>query len=221
MSRYRRRRWEPGELALLRMHYANTPTAKLASMLGRPVSAVYQRALGMGLRKSAEYLSGPHAARLNAADSRGAASRFPKGNEPWNKGRRWDSGGRSHETRFRKGDLAGRAAELCAPIGTEVRDPDGYLKRKVADDRSAPSRRNWRPVHLLLWEEHHGPVPPGCAVVFRNGDKDDIRIDNLELLTRAELMARNSIHRYPPELKHAIRLTKKLRRTIAEQEKRA
>lgn len=218
---YRRRRWEPGELVLLRMHYADTPTAQLARMLRRSVTAVYQRALGMGLLKSAEYLAGPHAARLRRGDSRGAASRFPRGHEPWNKGLQWDSGGRSHETRFRKGELRGQAARLRAPVGSEVRDPDGYLKRKVADDRGAPSRSNWRYVHVLLWEEHHGAVPSGCAVVFRNGDSADIRIDNLELLTRAELMARNSIHRYPPELKHAIRLQKRLRRDIAKQEQPA
>ncbi|HHN3384918.1 HNH endonuclease, partial [Pseudomonas aeruginosa] len=38
------------------------------------------------------------------------------------------------------------------------------------------------------------------------------------LITRAERMRRNSIHRYPPELKSAIRVISKLKRTIQEVE---
>ena len=37
-------------------------------------------------------------------------------------------------------------------------------------------------------------------------------IENLELLTRAELMNRNSIHRYPRALKFAIRVAAKVKR---------
>jgi hypothetical protein len=29
--------------------------------------------------------------------------------------------------------------------------------------------RNWVAVHRLVWEQAHGPVPPGHIVVFRPG----------------------------------------------------
>lgn len=74
-------------------------------------------------------------------------------------------------------------------------------------------------VHVLLWEEYNGKVPSNHAVVFKDGNKQNITIENLELVTRAELMRRNTIHRYPVELKQAIRLTNKLRRTINEKSK--
>ncbi|MCP5428569.1 MAG: HNH endonuclease [Chromatiaceae bacterium] len=52
--------------------------------------------------------------------------------------------------------------------------------------------------------------------MFRNGDKRDIRLANLELISRSENMRRNQIHRYPPELKQVMQLAGKLRRAIDE-----
>ncbi|EHF11135.1 MULTISPECIES: HNH endonuclease signature motif containing protein [Pseudomonas] len=78
--------------------------------------------------------------------------------------------------------------------------------------------RDWKGIHILLWEEHFGPIPTGHCVCFKDNNKQNVVIDNLELITRAERMRRNSIHRYPPELKSAIRVISKLKRTIQEVE---
>lgn len=215
------RPWTSAGEQRLRELYADTPTADLARLFGRPLHQVYNKARRMGLAKSAAFMVAQRERLGRGLKVTGRAYRFPKGHVPWTLGRRgYDAGGRSHETRFRKGQMAGAAQRKWVPVGTEVRDSDGYLKRKVADDRTVPSRFNWKFVHLLLWQEHNGPVPPGHAVVFRNRDRADIRIDNLELVSRAELIARNTIHRYPPELKHAIRLNRRLQRTIAKAEER-
>lgn len=200
--------WSAEEEQLLRERYADELTEVLAKELGRSVAKVLSKANAMGLHKSQAFLN-QHCRNLDPAV--GAAFRFQKGLTPWNKGMKGlQAGGRAKETQFGKGHMP----HNWVPVGTEqVRD--GYLYRKVTDTRS---RHDWKLVHVMLWEAHNGPVPEGLILCFRDGNKQNIALDNLELITRAERMRRNTIHRYPPELKDAIRTVAKLKRTIREVE---
>lgn len=199
-----KRLWTPAEEQVLRERYADDLTEAIAKDLGRPVSQVLGKANAMGLHKSQEFLA-EHCRSIDAET--GMAFRFQKGLVPWNKGMKGlQAGGRAKETQFGKGHMP----HNWVPVGTEqVRD--GYLYRKVTDTRS---RHDWKLVHVMLWEEHNGPIPDGFILCFRDGIKSHITIDNLELITRAERMRRNTIHRYPPPLKDAIRAVGKLKRTI-------
>lgn len=193
-------------------------TATIAQQLGRSMRSVYAQASQLGLKKSGKYLASPAACRLRRGDGIGAEHRFQPGQAPHNKGVRHPPGwapGRMAERQFKPGNLSGRAAQLRAPVGTVVVQINGYHKVKVrAETHGVRSHHNWELVHVRLWEQHHGPIPPGHAVVFRNGNKADIRIENLELINRAELMRRNSVHRYPTELKHTLRALGKLKTAI-------
>lgn len=135
----------------------------------------------------------------NHGISSGRTGQFKPGQKPWNTGTHYVAGGRSAETRFKPG----QKPKTWVPIGTEVRDRDGYLKRKIKDDAEpGMSRLNWKFVHVLMWEGEHGPVPGGHAVLFRNGDKTDIRLENLVLVTRQELLwlNRNGLAHLPAEI---------------------
>ena len=74
--------------------------------------------------------------------------------------------------------------------------------------------RDWRPVHHLVLEAAGREIPPGYALVFRDGDKRNAALDNLELITRADLMARNSVHRYPEHIVRAVQAVGALNRQI-------
>ncbi|MNZ19111.1 hypothetical protein D3C78_361350 [compost metagenome] len=194
---------EEQQLALL---YPDTPMHMLMEHFGRQDRAIYSKAKALGLSRSPEYLASPFAGRIRPGAEQGKGTRFQKGQRAWNTGISYQAGGRASETQFKKGSKP----HTWVPIGTEqIRD--GYLWRKITDHGG---RHDWRQVHVMLWEQHHGQVPAGLILVFRDRNKQNIQLDNLELITRAENCRRNSIHRYPPELKDVIRLQKKLERTI-------
>jgi hypothetical protein len=205
-----RRFWEEQELDFLRTAYPNTSTKTLAEQLARSVNAIYGRAALMGLHKSTQYLAGPDACRLRRGDNVGTSTRFRSGHVPANKGLRrpgW-SRGRMAETQFK----AGTKPHTWKPLGSTRLTKDGYLQRKVSDTGYPP--RDWVGEHILLWEKAHGPMPKGHALIFKDRNKGNIRLDNLELITRRELMRRNTIHNYPPELVDVIRLGAALKRQL-------
>jgi len=202
--------WSDAELTRLKREYPDISTAKLAASMGRSIYSVNGAAHKLGLKKSEKYLASPDACRLRCGDNPGIPYRFPPGHVPANKGvKGWKAGGRSSETQFKKG----RRSNSWMPIGSERIRASGYRDRKVADTGYPP--HDWKAVHALLWIERHGPVPPGYAVGFIDGNKEHVVIENLVLLGRIDLMRRNTLHNYPPELRQVMRLTAKLKRTIA------
>ncbi len=204
------RPWTSAEDEDIRARFPNMRTRDLAKQLGRTYQATSQRARQLEVRKSPEFLASPDSGRLQRNDTRGAAFRFVKGQASWNKGTHYCPAG-GIATRFKPGNRP----QTWVPVGTETRDGDGYLKRKVRDDApKGQSRRNWVFVHRALWEEHHGPIPRGHAVVFRNGDITDIRIENLELVTNQELMRRNTVHNLPKPLAELVQLRGAIHRQI-------
>jgi hypothetical protein len=209
-----RRYWTPAEEAMVRGQYPHMKTEVIARMLERTTSTVYQRAQKLGLRKSDEFYALPASGR--PCGRQGIGTRFVKGQIPANKGVKRGRGwapGRMAETQFKPGVRQGVAVKLYKPIGTERISKDGYLERKVNDD--LPLQRRWRAVHLIVWEAVHGPVNSRThAVVFRNKDRTDIRLENLELVTRKELLARNWHRRYPKQIRQLVQLRGAITRQI-------
>lgn len=206
----KRRRFSEGELDLVRRYYADVPTAGLATLLQRTPSSVYQVAYKLKLQKSDAFFAGMQSGRINGHTAASIACRFPKGHVPYNKGMLGrPSTGRMAETQFKKG----QKPHGWKPVGSFRYSKEGYLQKKISD--TGMTRRDFRPVHHLVWQEKHGAIPAGHVVVFRDRNKANIVIDNLECISFAENMRRNTIHRYGPEIKSAMRSVGKLKRTIS------
>ncbi len=204
------RPWTGKERRLLRTFYAWIPTKEIADELQRSLTTVYQQARRMGLLKSQAYLESTDACRLRRGDNVGADTRFPKGHVPANKGLRRPgyAPGRMRETQFKRGNRP----HTWRPIGSE-RMCDGYLQRKVTDTGYPP--RDWRPVHVLLWEKaNRRKVGRGFCVIFRDGDRTHIDLANLEHITRMELRRRNSMHNLPEEVRSVLHLKGAINRLI-------
>ncbi len=215
-----RQPWTEEQLQLLRDRYPDERAEDLVETIGHPKVSIYGKANALGLKKSQAFLDSDMAARIvrGRTDPRLVGTRFQKGHVPANKDLRRPgyAPGRMAETQFKPGGRTGKAARLYRPIGAERISKDGYLERKVNDDM--PLQRRWRAVHLLVWEAERGPLPPGHAIAFKDGNKRNIELGNLELVTRAELMRRNTVHNLPKPLADLVRLRGRVVRQINKRE---
>ena len=104
---------------------------------------------------------------------------YKKGSIPWNKGKKGYMG--DNKTSFKKGNRP----KNWKPIGSE-RIIDGYTIIKIADPRK------WALKHRVVWEEHHKKkIPKGSVIIFADGDKTNLDVDNLICVTRNELKVLN------------------------------
>jgi hypothetical protein len=214
-----RHRWQPWEEEALRRAYTDSLTEDIAARLGLTLKQVYAKATALGLRKDRAFIAATARERFLQPGHGGQVTRIKPGAVPWNKGLHYAAGGRSAETRFRRGNTP----HTWVPVGSYRISKDGTLERKFADVPGRSPRLHWCSEHRLVWESAHGPVPAGHVVVFRAGrrttDPALITPDALELVTREELMRRNTVHRLPREVAQAVQLIGALRRQLNQRAK--
>ena len=198
--------WTEQQVEAIRSRYPHERTDNIARDLGIPTARVYSKAAWMGLTKTPEYLASPEACRLRRDNPQGAQHRFQKGHTPANKGVKGSSYPGMEATQFKKG----QKPHTWKPLGTERYSKEGYLQRKVTDTGYPP--RDWVGVHILLWREHHGEIPAGHIIKFKDGNKQNIAIENLECISQADNLRRNSFHNYPKEVAQLIQLRSAVQR---------
>lgn len=110
---------------------------------------------------------------------------FPKGLVPWNKGKKGSMTPEQYEkckaTMFKKGQVP----QNHKPVGSERIDREGYVLIKVAE----PNK--WRPKHRVLWEKVNGPIPEKHRLIFADGNRQNITLDNLILVSYAQSFIMN------------------------------
>lgn len=115
----------------------------------------------------------------NHGISTGLTGRFEKGHVPVNKGKKFP--GTGNRATFRKGNVPANKMN----VGEDIITTDGYVKTKIAEPNL------WEYKHKLIWAEAHGPIPEKHSVIFADGNKLNLSIDNLLLVSRAELLMLN------------------------------
>lgn len=141
---------------------------------------------------------------------------FKPGNTPWNKGKKFNCGGRSIETHFKPGSIPPN----CKPVGTLRINPDGHLLIKTEN-----GRHKWKRLAHVTWRQHHGSYPPpGTVIILKNGQHTDPAsnqdINNLLLLKRGQLMQQNSRHNLPEPIKELMTIKAQITRQINKTQKR-
>lgn len=213
--RPKRRFWSAVDEELLRQAYATTLTVDLAKVLGRTPSQVLAKAHGMGLHKTPEHVAELARQRTSTPGHGSHRTRIAPGTTPWNKGVKGVTGTQEacRATQFKPGAVP----HTWQPVGTYTINPDGMLDQKVNDD-PGPRNVRWKPVHRLVWQAVHGPVPAGHIVVFKPGRRSTdpalVTIDAVECITQAENMRRNTIHAKTPQLAEVMRLRGRISRAI-------
>ena len=202
-----RQPWTEAQLAVLRQFYPHLRAQDVAQIIGRTTSSVHQKALQLRLGKSDEFNTSQASGRVlrGQQDPAMVATQFKPGLQPWNKGKKGTTGlhPNCRATQFKPGRPAHESRNYL-PIGSLRINADGHLERKVTDDPSIQPVRRWTPVYRLVWESEHGPIPRGHLVVFKPGMKtavlEQITLDRLECITRAENARRNHPRTHSPEM---------------------
>lgn len=149
----------------------------------------------------------------------GRTGHFPKGVKPWNTGTKGIM--KPNSGTFGKGHVPA----TIQPIGHErICAKDGYVYIKVEEtdpNTGAPTR--FKPKHVHIYEQEHGPVPDGMAVIFKDADKRNFDPDNLAAVTRAELLAMNIMgyKNFPDDIKPSVLAVSKLKAKTWERKKEA
>jgi len=192
------RTWTYNEEQYLITHYATTSNVELAKTLSKKnADRVMAKAKRLGLKKSRQFLK-------ESCQQRENSGKFKKGLIPHNKGKKLseDTKAKLVKTMFKSGNRPHNTLQ----VGAETQDKDGYVMVKVAEPNV------WQYKHHVAYGE---PVPTGHNVIFLDGNKYNFERGNLQLVSNAELMNRNTMHRYPPELVQLLKTLSKLKKRVA------
>ncbi|MDD3662268.1 MAG: HNH endonuclease signature motif containing protein [Candidatus Pacebacteria bacterium] len=141
----------------------------------------------------------------------GLTGRFEKGHIPENGFTSDNLPPGGFKYRFKKG----QQSKNKRPVGSERISVDGYVEIKVKEPNV------WRLKQHVVWEQHNGKVPEGMKLIFLDGNKENVTIENLEIVTNDEMleMNRNGLRFDDPDFTRTGILIAKVNRTAAKKAK--
>lgn len=112
---------------------------------------------------------------------------FKKGNESFNKGKKWDDymsekgKKNSLKTTFKKGNTPHNYRK----IGSCRTTKDGYIEIKIKNPDV------WVCKHRYIYEKEKGKILEGHTIIFADNNKRNFNINNLIMISRAEELLLN------------------------------
>ena len=204
------RLWTPEEDQYLRDNYPDGLGTEIARHLGRSLCSLYGRVNLLGLKKSEVFKLSDFSGRLNGVQGR--HTQFQKGNVPANKGKKMkiEQYEKCKDTMFKAGHIPMQHKPVGSiTIRNNYKRGSSYMYIKIGETNV------WKLLHRYVWENAHGLVLKGMNVVFKDDNFKNCDLSNLELISDAENMMRNTIHaRYTGELKKTILTLGQLKRKI-------
>jgi hypothetical protein len=194
-------KWKPHEIELLKQHYSDKTIKELCEIIKRSERSIYSQAKLLGLKKSYEHMQMLKKNDAENIQKLGLNFRFKKNDTPWNLGAKGYMG--ANATSFKKGNKPHNTKQ----VGDTIINKDGFLLVKIAD-------KKWIRKEILIWEEVNGKIPKGYVLRVINAALNKYDINNLMLISFAENMKLNTMHRFPTELKNTIKALSKLKKTI-------
>lgn len=205
--------WTEEKDKIIKEHYPTLTSKDVAEMIGCNVGAVYNRAFHLGVKKEEGFSAKITKQRWEEGRHENSReSAFKKGNIPFNKGRKAleymseESFEKIKQTTFKKG----HTPHNHKPLGSLRKTKDGYLEIKVKE----PNK--WDLLHRVVWRDENGELGKGEIVEFIDGDRTNVKLENLRSIKRTEQIKKNTIQRYPKEVISLIRVSSKLQKMINE-----
>lgn len=195
------KRFTPEEDQFIEDHYLSLPGGEMERILDRPRGTVRQRMKLLNLVVPSIIMAG---FIMDAS--------FKKGHKPFNKGikqSKWMSKSgiqNIRKTQYQKGN---RPWHTHNPFEIVKWEKDGreYLIIYLDVNKRMPLQR-------YIWEQEHGVIPKGYNIIFKDRNTFNCNLNNLELVSNADLLIRNSAHRFGPEIFKIIQLRGALNRQI-------
>lgn len=123
---------------------------------------------------------------------------FKKGGTSFNKNKKWsdymseEGKQKSLKTTFKKGNMP----HNYRPVGSERVNVDGFIEIKIAD----PNK--WELKQRYIYKQKYGEIPKGYTIIFLDGNKQNLDINNLKAISRHEnlIMNKNNLRYNNKEL---------------------
>ncbi len=193
--------------------YPNTKSSVTADMYGVSVNHIYKTAQRYGVKKSEEFMNSDNSGRIKKGQRLSINTEFKKGVPFRHKGKKKAEYTKKPITECSTWWKKGNKPYNTAKDGeVRWREGVGFYFIRLAENE-------WEFYHRYLWKEAHGEIPENYNIVFKDGNRKNCKLENLECLSNAELGERNRITKYPLELRKAIINNNKLIRNIKNYEK--